>query len=252
MAGMTASGDFSFPPAALDWLIGAPGTRVLALGRSCAPLLAALTDRGHSLTASDPEPTGVRRLLAHAPRALPAVSDGAQLPFASGVFDVALAHQSFHTLDADEALPELARVLAPGGHLAVSYTVRDDSVPWVRRLVALLRAVDPEAMTGDYGSHSVAALDASPCFGRPERREFRLWSPISRAGMLALVRRRFPDLDAVRLAALLDQVGDLYDTSARPPEPLLLPYRVTCWRAPVDHTAVAPRPEVDEGLTISL
>jgi hypothetical protein len=30
----------------------------------------------------------------------------------------------------------------------------------------------------------------------------------------------------------------LYDSIARPPEPLLLPYRASCWRAEVDHTGL--------------
>ena len=33
---------------------------------------------------------------------------------------------------------------------------------------------------------------------------------------------------------LMSDVGELYATSARVPEPLLLPYRVVCWRAVVD------------------
>ena len=40
-------------------------------------------------------------------------------------------------------------------------------------------------------------------------------------------------------AKLLAEVGDLYDTSARAPEPLLLPYQASCWRAVVDHSGLA-------------
>jgi hypothetical protein len=40
-------------------------------------------------------------------------------------------------------------------------------------------------------------------------------------------------------AQLLAEVGNLYDTSARPPEPLLLPYQASCWRAVVDHSSLA-------------
>lgn len=45
----------------------------------------------------------------------------------------------------------------------------------------------------------------------------------------------------------------MYDNSARPPEPLLLPYRVTCWSAEVDHTELtAPLDLPDDGLRIPL
>lgn len=252
MKPMTASSETAFPPAALDWLVDAPDARVLALGRTCAPLMATLASRGAKLTANDPEPTGVRRLLAHAPRALPAVAEAAQLPFAASTFDVVLINQSAHTLDVERVPDELARVLRPGGHLAIAYTIRDDSVPWVRRLVKAMQGVDPNAMTGAYGAQSVDELIDRPYFPIVERRDFRLWSPISRAGMLQMVRRRFPKLDAARLDPLLDEVGTLYDTSARVPDPLLLPYKVACWRARVDHTHLEASPDTDNGLTISL
>jgi len=253
MAGMTALAQSTFPVTALDWLIGDRGTQVLALGRTCGPLMGMLADRGDRLTANDPDPSGVRRMLARAPRALPTVADATKLPFVPCAFDVVLINQSFHALDPDAVLPELARVLKPGGHLALSYTIRDDSVPWVRRLVTLVRSVDPQAMTGDYGSASVDALAGSPHFPTVERRDFRLWAPIGRAAMLGMVGRRFPDLAEDRRADLLADVAALYESSARVPDPLLLPYRVACWRAWVDHSEFTSGLALpDEGLPISL
>lgn len=249
---MTSLSQPAFPENALDWLAGPANSRLLALGRACAPLMSHLDDRGHHLTANDPDPSGVRRLLAQAPRALPTVSEASRLPFVPHAFDVVLINQSFHTIDAPLALPELARVLRTGGHLAVAYTIRDDSVPWVRRLVALMREVDPEAMTGDYGSESVDSLSASPYFPDVERQDFRLWSPITRCGMLDMVARRFPSLEADRRADLLGSVADLYDGATRS-EALRLPYQVACWRAWVDHSEfTSGLALLDDGLSISL
>ena len=253
MAAMTALPQSTFPATALDWMIGDRGAQVLALGRTCGPLLRMLADRGDRLTANDPDPSGVRKMLARAPRALPTVADAGRLPFVPCAFDVVLINQSFHALDPVVVLPELARVLRPGGHLALSYTIRDDSVPWVRRLVTLMRTVDPQAMTGDYGSSSVDALAASPHFPTVDRRDFRLGAPIGRRAMLEMVGRRFPDLPEDRRDDLLAEVAALYDTSARVPEPLLLPYRVACWRAWVDHSEFTSGLALpDEGLPITL
>lgn len=250
---MSTTSQPAFPPVALDWLIEAPRSRVLALGRTCAPLLPQLAERGHQLTASDADPSGIRRLLAHAPTALPAVSDASRLPFVPAAFDAVLINQSFHTLDAARALPELARVLRPGGHLAIAYTIRDDSVPWVRRLVALMRGVDPEAMSGNYGAHSVEALTDHPLFPDVEQRHFRLWAPITRQGLLAMVTRRYPKLEDARLKPLLQDVEALYESSARVPDPLLLPYRVSCWRAWVDRSELTTGLVIpDDGLSITL
>ena len=45
-------------------------------------------------------------------------------------------------------------------------------------------------------------------------------------------------LDPAARQALLEEVAALYDSIARPPEPLLLPYRASCWRAEVDHSGL--------------
>lgn len=251
---MSATTQPAFPQAALEWL--APTTtasrRVLLLGRTAAALAAPLAASTPDMVACDTSRAGVRTLLNRAPRALPTVARPERLPFAPLAFAVVHVHQSLHTLVPD-ALASIARVLAPGGHLAVSYTVRDDSVPWVRRLTALLRDVDPDAMAGAYGTDSVDRLSASPWFADVAERSHRLWVPISRVDLLGMVARRFPDLDQDRLSQLMADVGALYENSARVPEPLLLPYRVACWRATVDHSELsAPLELPDEGLRIRL
>jgi SAM-dependent methyltransferase len=176
-----------------------------------------------------------RSVRRRAPHASVLVSDAHRLPILPTSFDAVLVHQSLHNLEIDDAMREFARVLKPRGHLAVSYTMRDDSVPWVRRLVSIMRSIDPDAMGGDYGVAAADGLEASPFAAGVSRSDFRLWVPISRVGLLEMVAGRFPDLDRDRLAVLLEEVGDLYESSARAPQPLLLPYRVSCWRVSVSH-----------------
>ena len=162
------------------------------------------------------------------------------LPYLSCHFDVVTSSQNLHKFAPGLALSEIARVLRPGGHLAVAYNTRDDTVPWVRRLTALLQQNDPEAMRGDYGIESLGDVTDSPYFTELVRRDFRNWVPITRKGLVSMVERRpsMTKLDPTRRQALLDEVAALYDSIARPPEPLLLPYRASCWRAEVDHTGL--------------
>lgn len=250
---MTSASSPAFPAAALDWLAPtAPRPRHLVLGRAGTPIAALLAGRAEEpLVACDPSRAGLRTLVTRAPGALPIVARPERLPFVPTSFDAVWVHQSFHTLIPGAVLPEFARVLAPGGHLAISYLSRDDSVPWVRRLAGLMQEVDPTAMAGSYGTDTVAAVAESPFYPDVEHRTFRLWIPIARIGLLNMVAARFPDLEPERLSRLMVDVGDLYESSARVPEPLLLPYQVSCWRARVDHDEFTSQLRLpDDGLTI--
>ena len=176
------------------------------------------------------------------------------LPYLSCHFDVVTASANLHRFAPGLALSEIARVLKPGGALAVAYNVRDDTVPWVKRLAAILRQADPSAMSGDFGLVSLEHVNASPYFGEVSHHDFRNWVPIGRAGLITMVERR-PETAGLEPAArehLLAEVGALYDSSARPPEPLLLPYRAACWRAQVDHSGLVLADEDLDAVQIRL
>ena len=240
-------------PNALDWLVEGSNGPTLVIGRSASPFAAGLA--GQPLTLVDRDRDGVSAMLRRAPSAIPLVAAAEALPLAPCTFERVLLAQSFHQLAPGLALSEFARVLRPGGRLGISYTVRDDSVPWVKRLVALVRQVDAQAMSGDYGTDSLQALDDSAYFPTVETRAFRRWVPIDRARLLSMVERTpvAQQLDDATRDALLADVAALYENAARPPEPLLLPYRVLCWRAQVDHTELtAPLDLPDDGLQIQL
>lgn len=243
-----------FPTNALDWLSPGSPARVLIVGRASGPLARGCHLRRHELTLVDPERDGVAALLRRAPLGMPVVAAAEALPFPPCTFDAILLAQGFHLLAPGLALAEFARVLRPGGRLGIAYTVRDDSVPWVKRLVARLQEDDPRAMRGDYGTDSLAALDAHPCFPHVESHAFRLWVPVDRTALLTMVERTpaLARLDADRRAVLLDDVAALYEGAARPPEPLLLPYTVRCWRSTVDHSDLSAPLELDDALHISL
>ena len=230
---MTSNRAPSYPPAAGRWLIGGQRQRVLVLGHASVGLLAAVGDHRFTVVVSNLRQA--RAVQNRHPNVTVLVTDPHRLPLLPTSFDAVLINQTLHELRLSEAMDEFVRVLKPRGHLAVSFTLRDDSVPWVRRLVALMREIDPSAMSGDYGIAAADELEESPHTTGVTTADFRLWVPISRVGLLEMVANRFPDLEPARLTPLLDAVGDLYESSARAPEPLLLPYRVACWRVTVSH-----------------
>ncbi|HWI00834.1 MAG TPA: class I SAM-dependent methyltransferase [Propionibacteriaceae bacterium] len=230
-----------YPEAVPGWMVGDQRARVLDVGCGNGAFAEMLHESGHEVFAIDRNLDTVALLPERLGTRLHVVGQVESLPYRSCHFEVVTASQSLHRFAPGLALTEIARVLKPGGRLAVAYNTRDDTVPWVRRLIALMQQADPEAMKGDYGVDSVDAVAESPYFVDLEQRNFRNWVPITRAGLLGMVERRptTARLEPDVRARLLAEIGDLYDTSARAPEPLLLPYQASCWRAVVDHSGLA-------------
>jgi ubiquinone/menaquinone biosynthesis C-methylase UbiE len=134
-----------------------------------------LSDAGHEVFCIDRTVELVAGLPARLGTHRHVVGRVESLPFLSCHFDVVTAAHTLHHFAAGLPLSEIARVLKPGGQLAIAYNTRDDTVPWVRRLIALMREADPESMRGDYGEDSVEKVAESPYFGLFERRNFRNW-----------------------------------------------------------------------------
>lgn len=243
----------AYPPQAVAWMVGGENRRVLDVGTGRGGLAAMLVDAGHTVHCVDEDHHRVRRLHTRLPRAHPLVAKAEALPYDSCRFDVVTVHESLTRFAPGLALAEFARVLRPGGHLAVVFDSRDDTVPWVKRLARRMQEVDPTAMRGSYGDETIAALEESPYFPDIEQKAFRNWIPIDRRGLLAMVDNRpaVAEADPADREALLHDVGEIYDASARAPEPLLLPFQSMCWRAYVDHSELT-QPVTEDSLKISI
>lgn len=243
----------TLPDEALAWLSVWQNVRGLVLATD-AHLSRRLTGNGHSLYALTDDAKLVARL-STMERLTPIMGRPEAIPTDPLQFEVVFAHQCLHRYDLEHALPQIARVLRSGGCVSASYLVRDDSVPWVRRLAAILRRYDPLAMRGDYGHQSLDLLGRSKYFPEVERRAFRIWQPVSREDLVSMVRQQplAAHLDSAQLDALLGQVMGLFDGAVRPGENLRLPYQLVCWRAWVSHEELtSPVQLPDDGLAIPL
>jgi SAM-dependent methyltransferase len=124
--------DLDLYPKLRDWTACLPGRHVLEIGCGqgiCSPKIAPMT-----YTGADPSPRLIARakeLYASDGRAF-VVGNAYALPFADGAFDAAFAVSVWHLLeDVEKASRELARVLAPKGHFALS-TANPASYPaWI-------------------------------------------------------------------------------------------------------------------------
>ena len=124
---------------AVSWCVsptGRPvaGLRVLDLGAGTGKLTTVLAGLGADVTAVEPD----EAMLAELRRRLPSVralhGPAEAIPLADGSVDAVLCAQSLHWFDMSRALPEIARVLVPGGALGALWNSDDDRVEWVAGL----------------------------------------------------------------------------------------------------------------------
>ena len=105
--------------------------RVIDIGAGTGKLTATLARLGADVTAVEPD----QNMLAELRRELPSVrsvsGSAEEIPVPDGSADAVLAGQAMHWFDMDRAMPEIARVLTPGGVFAGLWNVDDDRVGWV-------------------------------------------------------------------------------------------------------------------------
>lgn len=225
----------SYPEEAARWLTGPGSLTVLELGAGTGKLTETLVAHGHRVVATDPLAQMLLRLQSRTSPAATVVATAEGIPLPSRSVDVAVCAQSFHWFDHERALPEIARVLRPGGTLALVWNMRDEAVPWVRRLSAIIGS---EGTDRD----NVKALRESPLFGWVDETQFRSWQQLNRASLLDLVASRsyVAALDESDREEVLERVGSLYDEYGRGHDGMLLPYLTNCYRAVVQHPPEPP------------
>jgi SAM-dependent methyltransferase len=172
----------SYPPEAIDWLIertgiGA-GDTVVDLGAGTGKLTRLLVPSGARVIAV--EPIAEMRALIDVASALDGTAEDIPLPAGSAAL-VTVA-QAFHWFDLDRALPEIHRVLRPGGALALVWNMRDLDDPLQRDVEGLL-APHRGRLTAQREGRWRAPLAASNLFGDPETAEFRHAQLFTAAGV---------------------------------------------------------------------
>jgi SAM-dependent methyltransferase len=250
---MASSQRLVFPSAAVDWLAERcpHGLPVLTLASS-ATLARKLAARGFNVIhAATDAPTAI---LAQGTKGVtPIVAHPEALPIASCTLGAVIAHQSLHRAAPGLALPEIARVLKPDGWFCVSHFERDDSIPWVRKLIELMRSFDPSAMS-NADARQIEAWTSSKYYPHGESKDFRVWVPISQAQMLDMVagQSAIAALPEAEREKVLDDARRIYSSAASGAE-LRLPYQLKCWRAQVDQSELTTPVRIsDDGLVISL
>jgi hypothetical protein len=106
------------------------------------------------------------------------------------------------------------------------WNLRDETVPWVRRLSRITGSEPDLPPPG-------AALGLSGLFSPVEQRRFRFWQRLDRQGLVDLVasRSHVARLGPDERRRILADVGALYDANRGDTLGLQMPYETVCFRA---------------------
>jgi len=184
-------------------------------------------ERGLAVTAVDPS-ADMLAVLADRLPGVPVVQGTAEcshLP--DGSLDLLTLAQAWHWCDHGATVGEAARILAPGGRLALLWNQLDVSVPWVHRLSRIMHA-------GDVFSPSYRPAFGT-AFEAPEDLVVHWTQELDVAGVLDLARSRsYYQRAAPALRARIEANLTWYLTdylAFAPDASVRLPYYTHAWRA---------------------
>jgi SAM-dependent methyltransferase len=192
---------------------------VLDLGAGTGKLTRALLALGMEVVAVEPD-DAMRAVVPT--EALAGTAEDIPLPDAS--VDAVLVGQAFHWFDAERALPEMVRVLRPGGTVGLLWNLFDDRVPWVAELCSLWGAEDTMSVLEPFGPpFDGPAIGLSPAE--------RLLVPHSHHMDRDLLEENLRSRSAFILMSEDERQQRLQKARSLVPDSFALPYVCNCWRA---------------------
>lgn len=128
----------TYPVDAVTWAVGDDARRVLDLGAGTGKLTRVALGLGLDVVAVEPDP-GMRAQFDVAtgmmvPGQTALAGSAEEIPLADASIDAVIVGQAYHWFTLEKALPEIARVLKPGGSFAAIWNMRSTATEWTKRL----------------------------------------------------------------------------------------------------------------------
>jgi SAM-dependent methyltransferase len=147
------------------------------------------------------------------------------IPLPDNSVDTVLVAQAWHWVDPERAIPEVARVLRPGGRLGLVWNTRDERLGWVRELGEII---------GSDGDRDRFDVTLPTSFTEPERHQVEWTSYLTPQALIDLVSSRSYCITSpteVR-SQTLDRVRELLAThpALANSSGLAMPYVTVCIR----------------------
>jgi SAM-dependent methyltransferase len=236
--------------AAMDWLVPAGCEVAVDLAAGTGLFTRVLLGHAARVIAVEPDARMRDVLARRSPELDVRDGRGEAMPLPDGSADAVFVSTAWHWLDLPRAVPEIARVLRPGGRLGVIWTSRDRDEDWVAEL-DLLRppaadgsAADPDEPTtvaevrAELVRHHLVGLPAGSPFGPAGTASFGYSRKMPVADVLdwlATSSGLITASDADRAAGLARSEEALLSRARTGPGesgPVIeMPIRSWCWRA---------------------
>jgi SAM-dependent methyltransferase len=179
---------FRPPPAdaALSWILeDRKVTAALDLGAGTGGCTRLLLGHADQVTAVDPD-ARMREVLSKEVRAVTVLEgSGESIPLPDASVDAVIASSSWHWMEPEQALSEVARVLRPGGLLGVLWSGPDLESPFMMQARSLMtsRSIDGDAGTDESGSDTTDGTLADSVLSDADRPSSTLVIPTSRSSL---------------------------------------------------------------------
>ncbi|MGO8874714.1 MAG: class I SAM-dependent methyltransferase [Acidimicrobiales bacterium] len=165
-----------YPSEAADWIAERarlrPGDVIVDLAAGTGKLTRQLVRSGARVIAVEPLPEMLSELIALLPQVEVVIGTAEATGLPAGVAKAVTVGQAFHWFSTPEALGEIARVLVPGGYLALVWNRRDltqDLHTALTRVMARYRHQTPSYESGAW----VEVMDGTPLFEEVAEERFR-------------------------------------------------------------------------------